>query len=220
MIRHENVILLRSRMTSGTASGNSGRLSRIMSDDGAELAALVARMAQGDENAMALFYDRTVNRCYGLAYRIVRDAGIAEDVTAETYLQAWLQARGYIAGRGSTVAWLLTMCRSRAIDHLRSSRRQALTLASAVECPGTSDHDDPSALLVAMEASNQLREALESLGEMPRQVLGLAFYRGLTHEEIAEFTGLPLGTVKSHIRRGQHRLRVALSERDAEPAAP
>lgn len=177
------------------------------------------RMANGDKRALGDFYDATLGNCYGLALRIVRDRGIAEDVVAETYLQIWRSARRFDAARGTPLAWLLMICRSRAIDQTRQRERAVASLEAARVHDEFANHDDPSSLLIAMEQNTALHQALQALPELPRQILGLAFYRGLTHQEIAEYTGLPLGTVKSHIRRGQSRIRDVLRPADLDVGA-
>ncbi len=168
-------------------------------------------MSQGDEAALSDFYDATHGYCYGLALRIVRDQSLAEDVCAETYWQAWRKAANYDNARGTPIAWLLVMCRSRAIDELRRNEAGVINVDVKFIEDNLVEHDDPSALISAMQEGDALAVALGALGEVPRQVLGLAFYSGLTHTEIAKHTGLPLGTVKSHLRRGQEALRIALN---------
>ncbi len=181
-----------------------------MDESDAALGGWISRIGDGDEDALASFYDATLGNCYGLALRIVRDPGIAEDVVAETYWHVWRNAGQYDAQRGAPTAWLLTICRSRAIDQLRK-QDQASSYAQPEELgAGMVDHDDPSALLIAMQDSSVLKQALQGLAETPRQVLGLSFYQGLTHQEISDHMGLPLGTVKSHLRRGQKCVRDAM----------
>jgi RNA polymerase sigma-70 factor (ECF subfamily) len=181
------------------------------------LPGLVARMAAADEQALATFYDLTLGKVYGLALRIAGQPEGAEDVVAEVYLQAWRQAGDYSAARGSVLAWLLTICRTRALDALRR-RDPALChpdpdLLREAQ-PGAPDLPD---LLDALEASQALHAALRTLGEEQRQILALAFFRDLSHQEIATRLGLPLGTVKSHIRRAQIALRAALGAQGSSP---
>jgi len=169
----------------------------------------IARMACGDESGMERLYDGTLGHVHGLALRMTRDQDAAEDVVADTYLQAWQQAGRYDATRGTPLAWLLNMARSRALDFLR--RRGAVMAAddtftrADLECALSAD--DPLSLVIALQRDERLRSAIGALSPVAQRLLGLAFFRGLSHGEIADLTGLPLGTVKSHLRRAQDSLR-------------
>jgi RNA polymerase sigma-70 factor (ECF subfamily) len=178
-----------------------------------QLAAWIAAIANRDERALCALYDATLARVYGLALRIVRKASLAEEVAEDTYFQVWRQALRFDPARGSPMAWLLGMARSRAIDTLRREARfqhQSLDLGSAAEVaddkPGSDD------LLAVAQGHAELQRALLLLHAQPRQLVALAFFRGLSHEEIASQTELPLGTVKSQIRRALLVLRQALGE--------
>lgn len=174
----------------------------------------IARMACGDEAGMGLLYDGTLGHVHGLALRVTRDQDAAEDVVADTYLQAWQQAGRYDGGRGTPLAWLLNMTRSRALDFLR--RRGTVMTAdeslAAERLEQTMSDDDPLSLVMALQREQHLRDAIASLSPVAQRLLGLAFFRGLSHGEIAELTGLPLGTVKSHLRRAQDSLRQTYRE--------
>lgn len=166
------------------------------------LRGFIAGMGAGDESALGGLYDATVRRVFGLALRITRNPQMAEEVAEEVFWQAWRQALRFDATRGNAMAWLLTMTRSRALDALRRAddadlhpEPETLTQLEAA-CDG-----DPQNLLDALQRNQALHAALETLDALPRQLLSLAFFRGLTHEEIASQSALPLGTVKSHIRR-------------------
>lgn len=168
-------------------------------------------MARGEEQALAEFYDATLGRSYALALRIVRDREAAEDVVAETYLQAWREAARFDPARGNPLAWLLTICRSRALDYLRRLEPVAFhaepeTLPGAEISTAVATED----LVASLEDGHRVRAAVAQLPEVQRQLLALAFFRGLSHQEIAEQTGLPLGTVKSHLRKAQDALRKLL----------
>jgi RNA polymerase sigma factor (sigma-70 family) len=170
-------------------------------------------MARGDEQALGSFYDATLSRSYALALRIVRDREAAEDVVAETYLQVWREAQRYDSTRGNALAWLLTICRSRALDYLRRlepvefhAEPDSLPGADVPRAVATED------LVSALQEGHRVREAVAQLPPVQRQLLALAFFRGLSHQEIAEHSGLPLGTVKSHIRKAQEALRLVLEK--------
>lgn len=167
------------------------------------LLALVARMAERDERALAKFYDATVAKAWSVSLRICRDAALAEEVVADAYHQAWRDAPRFDAARGTPLAWIAMIARSRALDALRARDPAQLhedpaSLMSVDELPTDAD---PLDLLLATEASSAVHAALARLPMAQRQMLGLAFFRGLTHQEIAAQTGQPLGTIKSQIRR-------------------
>jgi RNA polymerase sigma-70 factor (ECF subfamily) len=175
----------------------------------------IARMACGDESGMGLLYDGTLGHVYGLALRVTRDEDAAEDVVAETFLQAWQQAGRFDSARGTPLAWLLNMARSRALDYLRR-RGSVMTLDDTDGGAQTLDQamadNDPLSLVMALQRDQRLRAAIAHLSPVAQRLLGLAFFRGLSHGEIAELTGLPLGTVKSHLRRAQDALRTHYRE--------
>jgi RNA polymerase sigma-70 factor (ECF subfamily) len=170
-------------------------------------------MARGEQAALGAFYDATVGRAYALALRIVRDPDAAEDVLADTYLQVWKEAGRYNAERGNPLAWLLTICRSRALDFLR--RRDPAELAPAPEAPDAEKSgtvSDTLDLVACLQENQLVRRAVKALPEVQRQLLALAFFRGLSHQEIADHARLPLGTVKSHLRKAQDALRRSLEK--------
>lgn len=166
-------------------------------------------MARGEEAGLAALYDATAARVYALALRITAEAAAAEEVTSDVYLQAWQQARRYDPSRGKVLTWLLTLARSRALDYLRRHRHHARRPEPAAAAESTTE-DDPLDLLLAVERSHYLYEALQSLTPTQRQLLALAFFRGLTHAEIAAHTGMALGTVKTLLRRAMQLLQPLL----------
>lgn len=174
----------------------------------ANLGAWITQVVARNENALASLYDAMAGRVYGLALRITRNVQTAEEVVEDTFWQIWRQAPRFDPARGNAAAWMLTITRSRAIDALRRVD-QAAGDAEAGERE-TDLADGPEELLASSQAGKQLNAALARLEPLPRQLVALAFFRGLSHEEIAMQTGLPLGTVKSHIRRALVRLRDTL----------
>jgi RNA polymerase sigma-70 factor (ECF subfamily) len=203
--------------------------------DEPQLQAWLVRIVRQEEEALAALYRATIGRVYGLALRIVRDPATAEEVAEDTFWQVWRQAPRFDPQRGTALAWLLTIARSRALDALRAHVRAHADTVSAdalgdafegemAHCGGhpRGQHGgSPHDLLEAVQACAHLHGALSLLEPMPRQLVALAFFKGLTHEEIAGQTGLPLGTVKSHIRRALTALRTWLSPHGgglAEPA--
>jgi RNA polymerase sigma-70 factor (ECF subfamily) len=184
---------------------------RLQTEGELPLADLVARMQRRDETALAELYDLAVARVFSLALRIVRTEADAEEVAVDVFAQAWDTAERFDADRGNVMAWLLAICRSRALDLLRRrSARQNAEERLAAE-PLTEEHaSGPDDLLAIVETGSIVHAALRELSPERRQVLSLAYLRGYTQEEIAAFTGLPLGTVKSHVRRSLGELREQL----------
>lgn len=190
--------------------------------------ASIVRQDRAGEAALAALYGACSARVFSLAMRFTRHAPTAEEVTEDVFWQVWRQAPRFDAARGNAVAWLLTITRSRALDAVRARARdiveavddEALEHAQAAHDGAGERSDDPGDLLQAVRASSRLHAALRALEPLPRQLVSLAFFRGLTHEEIAEQVSLPLGTVKSHIRRALAALRAVLgAELDARGAA-
>lgn len=174
----------------------------------AELCGWIAGMVARDEAALGELYEAMVGRVYGLALRITRNVQTAEEVTEDAFWQAWRQAPRFDSSRGTAVAWVMTIARSRALDALR--RVDPAESLADEEDRRPDEAAGPEDLLAAAEAGSRLQLALQGLEPLPRQLVALAFFRGLSHEEIADHTGLPLGTVKSHIRRALGRLRESL----------
>lgn len=179
-----------------------------------ELIRLLARAARGDGVAFRQFYDATVPRCYGLALSLLFVPSTAEDCVAETYAQVWRTAASYDIEKGTPMAWLLMICRTRAIDQLRREQAQRAVIAD-VETDALDAPIDDDAGRGAWLGSGRLRDALARLGAAERRLVALAFGQDLTHSEIAESTGIPLGTVKSRLRRALGILRQELAVDEA-----
>jgi RNA polymerase sigma-70 factor (ECF subfamily) len=167
---------------------------------------LVRRMASGDSQALAAFYDRHAGRVLGLLLRLVPDRAEAEDLLQQTFWEVWTRAGQFDPARSRPTTWLLLIARSRGLD--RARRRSATVGLAGVPEPVT--RAEVSADLEQGETGRQVADALARLPEEQRQAIQLAFYGGLTHEQIARQLSLPLGTVKSRIRIGMQRLRELL----------
>ena len=179
------------------------------SDSGPALGGLVTRLAAGDECAFAQLYDRTNRIVYGLALRILGDSSSAEDITMEVYLQVWRTASRYDPQRGTVTSWLVVLVRSRALDFLRSRKARRADLEENVDdVPNLRDsRPTPELDSVAAGRSRIVQKAMADLAADQRDAIELAYFSGLSHSEIAEQTGLPLGTVKTRIRLGMIHLR-------------
>lgn len=176
-----------------------------------ELAKLIAGMQRGDERALEDLYDATVGKLFALASAILRSAEDAEEVVCATYSYAWANAARFDGARANALGWLLMLCRSRSLDRLRKRRVRgtAVDLAEIANLEAADD-ERPDDLLALMQQRSRVRAALAMLSPERRKLVSLAFLEGLSHQEIANVSGLALGTVKSHVRRALGQLREAL----------
>jgi RNA polymerase sigma-70 factor (ECF subfamily) len=172
---------------------------------------LLARIAAGDRDAFELLYEQSSALLFPLVQRILGNEGDAADLLQEVYLEAWRKASNYEAARGTPMAWLTTMARSRAIDRVRALNARGRGATGSLD-------DTPASELIAsntdaleMRAANERRalvsSALQTLTRVQRQALELAYFEGLTHVEIADRLKIPLGTIKTRIRLGMEKLR-------------
>jgi RNA polymerase sigma-70 factor, ECF subfamily len=171
----------------------------------------VSQVVQEDESALAQLYDARSPLVYGLALRILGDAGAAEEVTLDVYLQVWKQANRFDPVRGPVSTWLMTMARSRAIDKLRG-KAQELSQAENLEAIAEtrSENPDPEQSAAVTQQQARVRKTLSTLGEEQRHAIELAFFNGLSQNEIALKLNEPLGTIKTRIRNGMLKLRELL----------
>ena len=182
---------------------------------------IVERMARGDGAALAELYDRHGRIVFSLAARILSDHGDAEDLTQDVFALAWRNAARYDPARGAVAAWLLVMTRTRAIDRLRGRRiRPAIASEDEVRRLEAIPDWAPSVEMIVADrqVTGRVRDALAVLPADQRQALELAYFEGLSHSEIGERTGTPLGTIKTRIRTGLMRLRQAMSTEKGGPA--
>lgn len=184
-------------------------------DAAAEHRALAAALARGDKAALARLYDRLAKPLYSLALRVTNDGAEAQDVVHDVFLQLWNRATDYDPARGSYFSWAATLTRNRALDRVRTrQRRSEIVHAAAPDIlPAANDDLDSSDNLWLREKATAVRAALGSLPAEQKGAIELAFFNGLTQQQIAEKLGEPLGTVKARIRRGLLRLRESLSAR-------
>ncbi len=170
--------------------------------------ALVARIERRDADALALLYDRYAARVNGLASRILRDTGEAEEIVQEVFLYVWRAAATFDPTRGSVLAWLLVAARSRSIDRLRARRPGGRErLRPLEEAPEPAAPGNVEEGVEGREWSALCRAAIGELPEDQRRALELAYFDGLSQQEIAERTKTPLGTVKTRVRLGLMKLR-------------
>ena len=168
--------------------------------------ALVTAIRSGDQSAMATLYDRYSSIVYAVALRVLQDTGAAEDVLQDIFMQLWRKPGAFDASRGNMAAWLAVIARHRAIDALRR-RKPENDIADVI----ISVEPDLATEADTSRAMDKVRGALETMAPTQRSALELAYFEGLTHSEIAERTGEPLGTIKTRIRAGLLSLRKVLA---------
>jgi RNA polymerase sigma-70 factor (ECF subfamily) len=173
----------------------------------------VRRCAQGDQAALSALYDESSALIYGVIIGILRVPADAEEVALDVYSQVWRSAAVYTTQRGSVVSWLVTLARSRAIDRLRSRhtrdrKEEPLDDGTRESARQFATFDlNPEQNALRGQQSARVRQALAELPAEQRQALELAFFSGLSHSELADYLGQPLGTIKTRIRTGMMRLR-------------
>ena len=176
---------------------------------------LMTLVERKDPDAFAVLYDRHAGAAFSLAQRIVGDRAVAEDVTQEALLSVWRSGARFDPTRGSVRSWTLGIVRNRAIDALRRSAGPAPKLDfdddALLESRPSGELTDSEA--IRRETSRRVRGALTELPAEQSEVIGLAYFGGFTHSEIAEMLGMPLGTVKGRMRLGLEKIRVTLAER-------
>ncbi len=178
--------------------------------------ALIQAIAKGQSAALGILYDRYGRLVFSLAYQVLNDDAVAEEITQEVFLQIWTKAGTFQSELGKVSTWLTSITRHRAIDTLR--RRHVRPEGHRVEWDSLEENEEPQwadPLNVAAQVESNIqslaiRQAIAQLPKDQQQALALAFFHGLSHQEIANTTGNPLGTVKTRIRLGMQKLRQIL----------
>ena len=173
-----------------------------------ELAALIGAVAAGDRAAFRAVYERTSAKLYGICLRLLGSEAEAEDVLQEAYVTVWRNARRFESAKASAITWLAVIARNKAIDRLRRRRPVADGLEAAAEVPD--DGPLATAVIEQKDDARRLAHCLDELDERARAMIRAAFLDGASYPELAEREGVPLGTMKSWIRRGLMRLRGCL----------
>jgi RNA polymerase sigma-70 factor (ECF subfamily) len=180
---------------------------------------LMDRLAGRDLAAFEALYDRYGDLVYSVSLRVVGDTYVAEDVTQDVFVRVWRRPEQFDMRRGKFVTWLLSVARNRSIDHRRSQarrmRHEALPATDEDEdvLPSDDSRDDPAAATVLSDDCAAVRAALDVLPPDQKLAIQLAYFGGLTQQEIANKLGQPLGTVKTRIRLGMQKMRGALQPR-------
>ncbi len=178
---------------------------------------LVSLVARHNEAALSVLYDRYSRLVYSLAMRIVGERTLAEEITEDAFVSVWRAAPSFVEERGRFLSWLMSITRHRAIDELRRLNVRPEGTAVDLNEALNKEQPDPVDELVAVKQRRELvRTALATLPEPQREALALAYFGGLTQQEIADKTGLPLGTIKTRMRLGLQKLRDELRGLDNE----
>lgn len=178
---------------------------------------LMKRIEQQDETALSALYERYGKLVYSLAYRTLQNPHLAEEVTQETFLKLWRKSGHWDPAKGRLSSWLLTITRYTAIDHLRLEKRQTAYNAASIDDvpPIESEIGLPDAAL--LHDGQHLRHLMQCIPPLQAEVIELAFFKGLTHRELAAHLDLPLGTVKTRVRLGLQKLKAMWIETMQEP---
>jgi len=193
---------------SGMTTSMDSPVSQRPGRDSSELEGLLRAVSGGDRRAFAMLYDRTSAKLYGICLRLMGSEAEAQDVLQEAYVKIWSNAGRFDAAKASPITWLAVVARNKAIDRLR----QRVPATDGIESAAEVEDDTPSAfdLVGAQQDASRLADCLDELEEQPREAIRAAFLDGLSYPELAERDAVPLGTVKSWIRRGLQRLRGCL----------
>jgi len=183
-----------------TAGSDADRTDRIHMD----------RLARGDLGALDRLYEQYGAMAFSIAYRITGDRGAAEDVVQEAFLGAWRNAARYLDARGSVRTWLLSIVHHRAIDAIRRRRPTVELPDTEASLPDSLTLPGPWADVERRFDRETVLAAMQSISDVQREAVELAYFGGLTQTEIAERTGVPLGTVKGRLRLGLQAMRAAL----------
>lgn len=171
-----------------------------------ELETLIQRIAERDQEALGQFYDQTRQVVFGLLVKILGDYHTAEETLIDVYMKVWNRASIYNRDRGTVFSWLITIARTRAIDTLRAGRNEPANRKEELQHE-SAEGLDPEQAAILQEQRGVVNAALAELQPEQRRVIELSYFFGMSHSEIAQETGEPLGTVKSRIRSGIIKLR-------------
>jgi len=169
---------------------------------------LLRKVARGDEAAFSTLYDAVSARVFGLARRVLRDPAQAEEVAQEAFVEVWRTASRYDPAKGSATSWIFTIAHRRAVDRVRSEQASAdrVRRVATEEVP----YDEVVEEATARLEQQQVRRCMQTLTELQREAITLAYYQGYTYREVAELLEAALPTIKTRMRDGLIRLRDCL----------
>jgi RNA polymerase sigma-70 factor, ECF subfamily len=180
-----------------------------MAEDAARLQTLLARTALGDRTAFAELYRATSSKLFAVSLRIVRERPLAEEALQDSFVNIWRRSSDYAAAKSAPLTWMTAIVRNRSLDIVRRTREEP-DVDGELATNLVDDSAAPARDAEAREQSHTIQRCLEELDAEQRQTIALAFFHGLTHSELASHMRKPLGTVKTHVRRGLAKLRDCL----------
>ncbi len=176
---------------------------------------LLDRVTARDQTAFEAIYERHSDLVYSIALRVVADPGIAQDVAQEVFLRVWRYPALFDVTRGRFVSWLMSVARNRAVDEVRSRGRRRLrevTPAPGADDPADPQAEDPQLAAQLSDERDEVRKALGTLPDEQRVAVELAYFGGMTQQEIASVLDTPLGTIKTRVRLAMKKLRISLEQ--------
>jgi RNA polymerase sigma-70 factor (ECF subfamily) len=177
---------------------------------------LLARVVKGDQQAFSQLYDYSSTLLFTLAVRMLGNREEAAELLQDVYLEVWRKVSRYDVGRGTPIAWMITLTKSRAIDRLRARASRGYRATNSLEGGMATQVADPAPSPLETQADQELRTAIGAavagLPQSQQQAIELAYYEGLSHTEIATRLNQPLGTVKTRIKLGMSKLRESLQQ--------
>jgi RNA polymerase sigma-70 factor, ECF subfamily len=180
-----------------------------MAEDAARLESLLSRTALGDRNAFAELYRATSSKLFSVSLRIVRERQLAEEVLQDSFVNIWRRSSDYAAAKSAPLTWMTAIVRNRSLDIVRRSREEP-DVDGELAANLVDESAAPARDAEARQQAHTVHQCLEELEPEQRQTIALAFFHGLTHTELASHLHKPLGTVKTHVRRGLAKLRDCL----------
>lgn len=179
-------------------------------DENARLAALLAKAGIGDKIAFATLYDTSKSKLFAVALRIVRERHLAEEVLQDSFVNIWNHAASYATAKAAPMTWMTAIVRNRSLDLVRRPHLEIQDDEDYFTLNLEDEADGPADSLVSARDQAEVARCMKALDAEQRQTISLAFFHGLSHSEVAEHMRKPLGTIKTHIRRGLMRLKGCL----------